>query len=80
MYEGITMKKHFISICFLLFILISCGKTQERICFIEEENRFDDSSVIVHWDKEEKYFTVHNKPASVWFLLTTKFSIGIIRP
>ena len=47
MYEGITMKKHFISICFLLFILVSCGKTQERICFIEEENRFDDSSVLV---------------------------------
>ena len=52
------MKKHFISICFLLFILVSCEKTQERICFIEEENRFDDSSVIVHWDKEEVHFTV----------------------
>lgn len=47
MYRGITMKKHFIPICFLLFILVSCGKTQERICFIEEENRFDDSIVLV---------------------------------
>ena len=47
MYEGITMKKHFISICFLLFILISRGKTPQRICFIEEENSFEDSSVLI---------------------------------
>jgi hypothetical protein len=43
---------------FSLLLLVSCDKTPQRICFIEEENSFEDSSVIVHWDKEEEYFTV----------------------
>ena len=52
------MKKYLILICFLLFALTSCNVITPRICFVGEENGFEDSTVTVTVNKEEEYFTV----------------------